>query len=148
MDPVSARLQNCLFPHLWISATLCAAWVSTKMLLQSLKWKSQVNHPSYAPTQKPSKIPTAYLVTLSHAACGAPSSAPSSTCTGSPPPSTYLEGPSLPFHILFHLSPNSPSFPYRNLAQAATATSSQKSSNVPCRMWGWLLIEYSCPCTQ
>lgn len=79
--------------------------ISTKMLLQSWKWKSDAKHPSHVPTQKPSKTPTAYLVTLTvslaywifshHAAYGALSSAPSSTCMGSPPPSTYLEGLSM-----------------------------------------------------
>lgn len=58
-----------------------------------------MKHPSHASTQKPSQIPTAYLATptvalafwisSSHAAAGAPSSAPGSTCMGSPQPSTF-----------------------------------------------------------
>lgn len=52
-------------------------------------------------------VALAYRVFSSHAAPGAPNPAPSSTCMGSPL-STHLEGPSLPFHVLFFSSPNSP----------------------------------------
>lgn len=151
---MSARLQNCPFSHLCISAMPVLPGISTKMLLQSWKWKSDAKHPSHAPTQKPLKTPTAYLVTLTvslaywifshHAAYGALSSAPSSTCMGSPPPSTYLEGLSMDGFSC----PKNPSFSHRILVQAATATSAQMSHYVPCRMWGWLLSKCSCPCTH